>query len=349
MARIKQFALRKKNLVYRLLAIMLVVFGSVGMLSRAAFAQTTYIINDGGRLTYHTSYTTDPVAVLDEAGLELGKDDTYTTQESFGVSEIMVNRQQFITIDNGGQMLTVGSQGETVEQLLTRLNIAVDAQTTVSQKLSDKTEDGMQIVISRTTYVTETYTQTVPYQVKEVNDDSLSYGERRVITAGSDGEMLCTAQVTYVNGVETERSVVSSEVTTAPVDEIVAVGTAVQKRTVNELTISDGIITLPSGDILTYTGSMQGFATAYNWQDTNSTITATGTTVQAGTVAVDPSVIPYGTRMFIITNDGQYVYGEGTAEDCGGYINGTHIDLYFETVAECIAFGVRDCTIYFLG
>jgi len=349
LARIKQFALHRKNLLMRLLAITLVVLGSVGMLSQAAFAQTTYIINDGGRLTYHTSYTTDPIAVLDEAGLELGKDDTYTTQESFGVSEIKVNRQQFITIDNGGQMLTVGSQGETVEQLLTRLNIAVDAQTTISHDLSDKTVDGMQIVISRTTYVTETYTQTVPYAVQEVNDDTLAAGDRRVISAGSDGEMLCTAQVTYVNGVETERSVISSEVTTAPVDEIIAVGTAVQKRTVNELTISDGIITLPSGDILTYTGSMQGFATAYSEYDTNCTITATGTTVQWGTVAVDPTVIPYGTRMFIITNDGQYIYGEGTAEDCGGYINGNHIDLYFPSVAECVAFGVRDCTIYFLG
>lgn len=349
MARIKQFALHRKNLLLRLLAITLVVLGSVGMLSQAAFAQTTYIINDGGRLTYHTSYTTDPVEVLDEAGLELGKDDTYTTQESFGVSEIKVNRQQFITIDNGGQMLTVGSQGETVEQLLTRLNIAVDAQTTVSHDLDDKTVDGMQIVISRTTYVTETYTQTIPYEVQEVSDDSLAAGERQVISAGSDGEMLCTAQVTYVNGVETERSVVSSEVTAAPADEIVAVGTAVQQRTVNELTISDGIITLPSGDILTYTGSMQGFATAYNHEDTGSTITATGTTVQWGTVAVDPSVIPYGTRMFIVTNDGQYIYGEGTAEDCGGYINGSHIDLYFPTVEECIQFGVRDCTIYFLG
>ena len=115
MARIKQFALNRKNLLHRLLMIAMVVFLSVGMLSRAAFAQTTYIINDGGRLTYHTSYTTDPAAVLDEAGLELGKDDTYTTQESFGVSEIKVNRQQFITFDNGGQILTVGSQGETVE------------------------------------------------------------------------------------------------------------------------------------------------------------------------------------------------------------------------------------------
>jgi 3D (Asp-Asp-Asp) domain-containing protein len=60
-------------------------------------------------------------------------------------------------------------------------------------------------------------------------------------------------------------------------------------------------------------------------------------------------VIPYGTRMFIVTNDGEYVYGLSTAEDCGGGVNGNHVDLYFPTVDSCFQFGVRECTIYFLG
>ena len=68
-----------------------------------------------------------------------------------------------------------------------------------------------------------------------------------------------------------------------------------------------------------------------------------------GTVAVDPSLIPYGTRMFIVSNDGLYVYGIGTAEDCGGAIRGKRVDLYYPTLSECYAFGRRDCTIYFLG
>ena len=77
--------------------------------------------------------------------------------------------------------------------------------------------------------------------------------------------------------------------------------------------------------------------------------TATGTTVRVGTVAVDPTVIPYGTRMFIVSNDGNYVYGIGTAEDCGGAIKGNRLDLYYPTDAECFAFGRIGCTVYFLG
>ena len=78
-------------------------------------------------------------------------------------------------------------------------------------------------------------------------------------------------------------------------------------------------------------------------------ITATGTTVHWGTVAVDPRQIPYGTKMFIVSNDGKYVYGVSAAEDCGGSIKGNRIDLYMPTTKQCFAFGTRNCTIYFLG
>ena len=54
--------------------------------------------------------------------------------------------------------------------------------------------------------------------------------------------------------------------------------------------------------------------------------------------------------MFIITDDGEYIYGIGTAEDAGDdNIIGSRIDLWFPTREECIQFGFRTCTIYFLG
>ena len=75
----------------------------------------------------------------------------------------------------------------------------------------------------------------------------------------------------------------------------------------------------------------------------------TGTTVRIGTVAVDPRVIPYGTRMFIVSNDGCYVYGLSVAEDCGGAIKGKRLDLYMPTLSEAFDYGRRPVTVYFLG
>ena len=351
MHRIKQFADKRKTVLIRVAAIVLAVCGSVAMLSQSAFAQNTYMITDGDRVTYHTSYATDPNEVLNEAGFELGKDDTYTTQESDGVSEIYVQRQnQVVTVDNGGQVMSVGTQGETVRELLTRINVSMDAQTTYSHDLEDMTEDGMEIVVSRTSYATEVYTQTIPYEVSYLNDASLQEGQQQVLTAGSDGEMLCTAQVTYVNGVEACRSVFNSQVTRAPVTELVAVGTAQEEPVYGKLTIADGVITTETGEVYTYTDTIDVVATAYSHFDAGcDMITATGTTVRWGTIAVDPTLIPYGTRMFIVTSDGRYVYGIGTAEDCGGGIKGHRIDLYMPTLSECFSFGRRSCKVYILG
>lgn len=65
-------------------------------------------------------------------------------------------------------------------------------------------------------------------------------------------------------------------------------------------------------------------------------ITATGTTARAGrTVAVDPSVIPLGSRIYI---EG---LGERVAEDVGGGVKGNHIDVYLGSVPQAFDFGVR--------
>ena len=67
-------------------------------------------------------------------------------------------------------------------------------------------------------------------------------------------------------------------------------------------------------------------------------------------VAVDPDIIPYGSILYIVSNDGQVVYGYAVAGDTGGALwAGTAIvDLYYNTYDECCQFGRRDVTIYVL-
>jgi uncharacterized protein YabE (DUF348 family) len=212
------------------LVIVGLVFGS-GALNVSA--DTTYRINDNGKISYYTTDATDPAEVLDQAGLVLGIDDTYTTEESNGYTEIYVQRVQMVTINNGGQILKTGTYGGSVEDLLTRLNVKLGENDEISVALTDETFDGMEIVIDRISRSVETYSKTLPYETEYVEDSTLPQGQEKVITAGSDGEELCTAIVTYANGVESGRSVLRSNITTKPVNQVIAVGTAVEQRAVS--------------------------------------------------------------------------------------------------------------------
>ena len=321
------------------------------LLSQTAFALNTYVITDGDRIVIVTSSATDPAEILDEAGLQLGEDDTYTTLPGIGRSEITVRRSTAsVTIDNRGEEITVSSKDETVGQLLARLNISYGAGITVSERVDAPVYDGMRITVSGTIHSQQTYTVSIPYETTYCNDPSLPKGVEEVITEGRDGQLRCTADVVYEGGVEVKRTILDRTVVVAPVNRVVAVGTGTDAAASNGILIQDGQIILATGEVLTYTGTMQVLATAYSHFDEGcDMITATMTVVDIGTVAVDPRLIPYGTRMFIVSNDGQYIYGVATAEDCGGAIKGNRIDLYYPTLSQCFEFGRRNCTIYFLG
>ncbi|WP_250673915.1 SH3 domain-containing protein [Paraclostridium ghonii] len=73
-------------------------------------------------------------------------------------------------------------------------------------------------------------------------------------------------------------------------------------------------------------------------------ITATGTTPRWGTIAVDPSVIPYGTKVYIPKFDMVF-----TAEDCGGAIKGNKIDIFMNSESDCTNFGRQNLEIQILG
>ncbi len=390
---------QKFSALLRTAALLLPVICIVLLLTQVAFAKNTYLINDGGNVLIHTTFATDPEEVLDEAGLELGEDDTYTTQANIGISEITIQRKQEITIVYSNQTCSAVSYGETVEALLERMGIEVNENDIVSQSLTSETYDGMTIVISKTVSAEEVYTVSIPYETEYCYDASLSAGEQVVLTQGCDGQIQYTDVVLYVDGYEISRTTQSQTVLSEPTTELIAIGTEVElpdypqptepaeteppatepakpekqepvqetepvedveeetEPTVpdtaipsGELVIGDGYIITADGEVLTYSDTMQVVASAYHNTDEGCTAyTATGTLARVGAIAVDPTVIPYGTRMFIVTNDGAYIYGIAVAEDCGGAIKGNRVDLYFDTVAECWSFGIREATIYFLG
>lgn len=84
-------------------------------------------------------------------------------------------------------------------------------------------------------------------------------------------------------------------------------------------------------------------ASAYTTQDPgNGSFTYRGNQLRKGLVAVDPNVIPLGTRLYI---EG---YGYAIADDTGGYIKGNRIDLAYESRNEALKFGRRTVPVYIL-
>ena len=307
----------------------------------------TYIITDGERVMTYSTFATDPSLVLSGAGVELDELDSFSADRS----DIRICRSSRVLVWYHGQLHILTAGEETVETLLRSSGLELSQDDQLSYTPDTRVWDGMELRIDRIFARQEVYSAAISHETLFCYDPTLPEGIRQVMIPGADGELLRRANVVYTNGLETGREILAETMTRAPVTEIVAVGTgSLPEQKPPELRISDGYIYLPTGEVLTYRDTAKVLATAYTHTDEGcDMITYTGTTVRIGTVAVDPRYIPYGTRMFIVSDDGSYVYGIGVAEDCGGAIKGDRIDLYFPTYDQCIQFGRRDCTIYFLG
>ena len=348
MSTLRKFAMRKDNALIRLMIMLVVPAMLITTVTITAYAQSGYVIYDGKDRQVVFSEATEPSEILAEAGIELTRADIVEMDEEGLRPEITVRRNLLIRINNGGQSIVTNAYGGTVGELLEAINLRLNAGDAVDQPLETQVYDGMELNIDRWTTVTETFTEEVAFDTEYVAEKLMLKGNEKVVTEGVNGVMEHTATVTYFNGQEVSRQVISSEMTQEPVNQVIKQGTLEAEE--GKLTIGDGIIVTADGEVYTYKKTMKAKATAYTHTDKGcDMITATGTTVHWGTVAVDPRVIPYGTKMFIVSNDGKYVYGLSAAEDCGGSIKGNRIDLYMPTTSECFAFGVRNCTIYFIG
>jgi len=355
-----------KARLVRAAAILIMAATIVLAFTLPALAQTKYVIRDGDDIIVCMSNSDDPKVVLQQAGLKLGESDTYTTQKNAGVSEIYINRVQMISIYCDGQMIVVGSYGETVADVLASANITLADTDRVSCSLDMETYDGLSVRVTRVRTEVVSYDQVLVHTDAIYEAASLQPGEETVLTQGSDGKACCTAMVTYEDGEEVGRRVLSRQVVEEPVDGLILRGV---DRSVKEqensgdadyrlhyytpVTPSAGqqntSAPLPyiPGTTQTFKGKVEFTATAYTC-DGEIGITATGTTARVGAIAVDPRVIPLGTKMYIVSADGQYVYGYCTAEDTGGAIKGNIVDLYYDTYDECIQFGRRNVVIYFV-
>ena len=265
-------------------------------------------------------------------------------------NDLLLSAGQDVTVTYQDAATSAVSREETVSQLLSRLGIQPSPLEMVSVAFLDS---GVEIKISSELVFYEHVSTVTEHEVVYQYNNQKPDWYENVIQEGSDGEYSETYEIIYQDGVETARQLIDV-VDTQPVPAIIEKGTianfANNSDPVASIDTNDdgsGTITLENGQVLTFSEARTMKGTAYTAGEGKvGTITATGTTVRLGVVAVDRKVLPLGTKVYVVSNDGQYTYGFAIAEDTG--VRGNMIDLYMNTYNDCIQFGVRDCTVYVL-
>jgi uncharacterized protein YabE (DUF348 family) len=226
---------------------------------------------------------------------------------------VFLKRASQVSLSVGGEELPAAyTQAETVAALLAELDVQLSGGDYVIPALSTPLRNGLTVSVTIVGEKIEVVETPIPFRTIYRNDPTLPQGQSVAAQAGVNGYVVREYAVVYTNGEEVSRELLS-EIIVAPNHEIIVEGTAVVAVA--------AVVSAPSGDP-DCARTMTVWATWYTAASAGgSGTTATGTTVQKGTVAVDPSVIPLGTRMYIPG------YGNGVAEDTGGAIIGNIIDL----------------------
>lgn len=285
---------------------------------------------------------------LKEAGVTVGEEDSlnYDKDEPlFDKMHIRVTRVMKVRITAGGETREVETSAQTVEDVLKKFQVELDEDDRVEPEAKTKVAEGMEITVRRVEVKEEVKTEEFPFETQYQDTDSLYEGETQVKTQGVAGEKEVTYQVTFVDGEEESREAASEKVTKEPVAEVVLRGTAEREQSGAG---GSGTFVDLYGNTVSYSSVMSGTCTAYS---VPGGTTSLGWDAVYGVIAVNPNIIPYGTKMYVTSPDGSVVYGYGVAGDTGGACMAGDIiaDLCYNTIEECSQIGRREMVIYILS
>jgi resuscitation-promoting factor RpfB len=234
---------------------------------------------------------------------------------------VRLEKARTVHVTLNGQPQALYTQAETVQDVLNVLGIALAPGDILSLPAETPVLNGMTLEVGTTEIGHSEVVEMIPPYVYQWEDPNLPAGEVRII-GGKPGERVVRYEVTYHNGQETQRRLLGSSVSRAAVAAQHIVGTKA---------VSGSRTTVSTGDFVgTYTRKLNVWATWYNethgpWTRDHPAwgTTATGARLAKGLCAVDPTVIPLGTR-FVVPG-----YGMCLAADVGGGIKGNKVDLGF--------------------
>ena len=282
---------------------------------------------------------------LEKAGIDMeGADTTDLDPDTLLKKNMKINilRSFKIQLVVGGVKRTVDYAAGTVGDLLKRVNVDVGKYDVVKPGLSETLKRGSKVVVKRVSYETREEEKVIKYGTQTKETGILAQGVKRVARQGRDGTKTVTYEDKIVNGKVVSSKKVGEVVNVKAVDKVVVIGTRGATNVVTSNIQGSGAPT-------SYLKTFHGPATAYTAKA--GAKTASGAVARRGLVAVNPKQIPYGSKLYIVADDGT-VYGYCTAADTGGFVtngSGTLVDLYMDSYGECTQWGKRNVTIYVIS
>lgn len=307
------------------------------------------VLADGSSKSVQMHFGDTVADALAEAGVNLSSLDVVSSAKTAKVTDgmkISVTRRCHVNIEADGKTIAMIAREGTVLDALTQAGIQLGTDDTTSVNKTDPVSEGMTVRVGRITYRDVTTTEAIAYSTVTKKDSSLNACTKRVTTKGQNGTKTIVTRQKLLDGNVLESSVVKTEVTKQPVNEVVTVGTKSLGRAYASVR-SDGTLVDQNGKTVSYRKLYTGQCTAYHC----GTRTSTGQRVRYGLVAVNPKIIPYGSKLYICSPNGKVVYGYATAADTGGAAMSGQIvaDLYFPSDSQCANFGRRTMNVYVLS
>lgn len=246
-----------------------------------------------------------------------------------------------ITLNRFGKQEIVWTTAKTVDDFMKEQGMALKEGDSLSPKGTTLIKHKLTIELSHTKQEKIAEEEIVAFSTIRKSDPALLKGKERVVVTGREGKLKHHYLVTYVNGKESKRELVGSDVVQEKRDQIVAVGT--------QASVSRGSYVFSPRRVLenvTLTAYAAGPShTGKSPGDKGYGMTASGTRATEGrTVSVDPNVIPLGTWIYI---EG---IGLRRAEDTGGAVKGNKVDVYFNSNSTALNFGKKKgYKVYIIG
>ena len=291
-----------------------------------------------GSLTQHATTAQTVGAFLRERGVTIGARDYVEPALDTPLSDRMTITYRAavpVTILTSHRRLTLVSSAPDVGALLEAQNIRLARTDEVTPALAAPLPANGTIKITRVLTWEREEHRVIPVQTIHRLDFSMAPGTRKVVSKGRAGERVVMVSFVQRDGGDVRATVLHSNVLAKPHPRIVAEG--IGEYAAFERFAKRGI------DRTSYiaASAMSMIATAYTAGCAGcSGITASGRPAGHGIVAVDPRVIPLGTRLYTPG------YGFAIAGDTGGAIRGNRIDLGFNSLGDALRFGRREVTVY---